>query len=106
MYVTSEGAVSDNVLYYQQLSIARYQPKFYANNSFHSFSRCGASDDGPPNTLVLHYCTQLFPTQSGVPAQGVHIGGLWSTSGTVTLSRCPKHKLARCQLSMSETVTS
>ena len=33
-YVTSEGAVSHNVLYYQQLSIARYQVSFYANNYF------------------------------------------------------------------------
>ena len=31
-YVTSEGAVSLNVLYYQQLSIAHYQLSFYANN--------------------------------------------------------------------------
>ena len=31
-YVTSEGAVSHNVLYYQQLSIACYQVSFYANN--------------------------------------------------------------------------
>ena len=27
-YVTSEGAVSHNVLYFQQLSIARYQVSF------------------------------------------------------------------------------
>ena len=33
-YITSEGAVSHNVLYYQQLSITRYQVKFYANNYF------------------------------------------------------------------------
>ena len=33
-YVTSEGAVSHNVLYYQQLSITRYQVRFYANNYF------------------------------------------------------------------------
>ena len=33
-YTTSEGAVSQNVLYYQQLSIARYQVGFYANNYF------------------------------------------------------------------------
>ena len=33
-YVTSEGAVSHNVLYYQQLSIACYQVSFYANNYF------------------------------------------------------------------------
>ena len=33
-YTTSEGAVSHNVLYYQQLSIARYQVSFYANNYF------------------------------------------------------------------------
>ena len=33
-YVTSEGAVSHNVLYYQQLHITRYQVSFYANNYF------------------------------------------------------------------------
>ena len=37
----------------------------------HSFSRCGASDGGPPNTLVLHCCTQLFPSWARVPSQGV-----------------------------------
>ena len=31
-YVTSEGAVSYTVLYYLQLSIARYQVSFYGNN--------------------------------------------------------------------------
>ena len=34
LYVTSEGAVSHNVLYYQQLSIACYPVSFYANNYF------------------------------------------------------------------------
>ena len=33
-YVTSEGAVSHNVFYYQQLSIAHRQVSFYANNYF------------------------------------------------------------------------
>ena len=33
-YVTSEGAVSHNILYYQQLFIAWYQLSFYANNYF------------------------------------------------------------------------
>ena len=33
-YVTSEGAVSHNVLYYQQLPITRHQVSFYANNYF------------------------------------------------------------------------
>ena len=33
-YVTSEGAVSHNVLYYQQLSIAHYQVSFYAKHYF------------------------------------------------------------------------
>ena len=33
-YVTSEGAVSHNVLYYQPLPIARYQVRFYADNYF------------------------------------------------------------------------
>ena len=32
--VTSEGAVSQNVLYYQQLSIARLQLNFYAKQLF------------------------------------------------------------------------
>ena len=32
-YVTSEGAVSHNVLYYQQLSIAHSQVSFYAKNN-------------------------------------------------------------------------
>ena len=33
---TSEEAVSHNVLLYQQLFIARYQVRFYANNCFES----------------------------------------------------------------------
>ena len=33
-YITSEGAVSHNVLYYQQLSIAHYQVGLYAYNYF------------------------------------------------------------------------
>ena len=33
-YITSEGAVSHDVLYYQKLSIAHYQVSFYANNYF------------------------------------------------------------------------
>ena len=33
-YVTSEGAASHNVLYYQQLSIACYQVSFYAKYYF------------------------------------------------------------------------
>ena len=33
-FVTYEGAVSHNVLYCQQLSIACYQVSFYANNHF------------------------------------------------------------------------
>ena len=32
--INSEGAISHNVLHYQQLSIARYQVSFYANNYF------------------------------------------------------------------------
>ena len=32
--VASEGAISHSVLYNQQLSIARYQVSFYANNYF------------------------------------------------------------------------
>ena len=33
-YVNTEGAISPNVLYYQQLSITRYQVSFYAKNQF------------------------------------------------------------------------
>ena len=33
-YVTLEGAVAHYVLYYQQLSIARYRVSFYANDYF------------------------------------------------------------------------
>ena len=33
-YITLVGAVSHNVLYYQQLSGARYQVSFYANSYF------------------------------------------------------------------------
>ena len=33
-YVTLVGAVSHNVLYYQQLSIACYQVSFYANSDY------------------------------------------------------------------------
>ena len=33
-YVTSEGAFSHNVLYYQPLPIAHYQVRFYATNYF------------------------------------------------------------------------
>jgi hypothetical protein len=33
-YITSAGAVSHNVLYYQPLPITRHQEKFYANNYF------------------------------------------------------------------------
>ena len=32
--VTSEGAVSENVLYYQPLPITRHQVRFFANNYF------------------------------------------------------------------------
>ena len=33
-YVTSEGAVCHNVLYYQPLPITHYQVRVYANNYF------------------------------------------------------------------------
>ena len=33
-YVTSEGAVSHNVLYYQSLPITHNQERFYENNYF------------------------------------------------------------------------
>ena len=33
-YVSSEGAVSHNVLYYQPLPITQYQERFYADNYF------------------------------------------------------------------------
>ena len=33
-YVTSEGVVSQNVLYFSNLPITRYQVRFYAANYF------------------------------------------------------------------------
>ena len=33
-YVTSEGAISHNVLYYKPLPITRYQVRFYADKYF------------------------------------------------------------------------
>ena len=38
-YVTSEGAVSHNVLYYQPLTITRYQARFCADNYQHKTLR-------------------------------------------------------------------
>ena len=39
-YVTSEGAVSHNVLYYQTLPNTRCQVRFYANNYFECYQQC------------------------------------------------------------------
>ena len=39
-YVTSEGVVSHNDLYYQQLSIARYQVSFYATVILSNYQQC------------------------------------------------------------------
>ena len=39
-YVTSEGAVSLNVFYYQPLPITRDQVRFYANNYFECYQQC------------------------------------------------------------------
>ena len=33
-YITPDGAISHNVLYYQPLPITRHQDRFYANNYF------------------------------------------------------------------------
>ena len=33
-FITSEGVVSDNVIFYQPLPITRYQVRFYAYNYF------------------------------------------------------------------------
>ena len=33
-YITSDGAVSHHVLYYQPLPLTHYQERFYANNYF------------------------------------------------------------------------
>ena len=61
-YITSEGAVSHNVLYYQQLSIAQYQVSFYANN-YQSLS-CVFGFSDPPwcigsskKTSAVEVCT-------------------------------------------------
>ena len=38
--VASEGAISHSVLYYQQLSIARYQVSFYAYSYLSNYQKC------------------------------------------------------------------
>ena len=51
-YVTSEGAISHNVLYYQQLSIALYQVKFFMITIiFSNYQQCPM----PLNSLKLHF---------------------------------------------------
>ena len=69
-YVSSEGAVSLNVLYYHQLSIARYQVIFCANNYFEwlpivsSAFKFRVHNQGVTNTwicpsdllIILAYC--------------------------------------------------
>ena len=42
-YITSEGAVSHDVLHYQHLSIARYQVNFYANIILSNYQLCPVS---------------------------------------------------------------
>ena len=42
-YVSSEGADSHNVLYYQQLSNARYQVSFYGNNYFEELPKVSSA---------------------------------------------------------------
>ena len=39
-FVTSEGAISHNVLYYQQLSDARYEVSSYTNNFLSKYQLC------------------------------------------------------------------
>ena len=54
-YITSEGAVSHNNLYYEQISIARYQVSFYANNSLSEL---------PIGSSALSGCVRLGPNAS------------------------------------------
>ena len=37
-HVTTEGAISHNILHYQQLVITCYQVRFYANNYFEKYT--------------------------------------------------------------------
>ena len=63
-YVTSEGAVSHNVLYYQQLSIACYQVRFYAYNYFELLpivSSCRFHQTLPNLGLILGLKTGSVP---------------------------------------------
>ena len=52
-YISSEGAVSHNVLYHQPLPITRYQERFYANNSFEYLPKVCTGFKSIPTVAIL-----------------------------------------------------
>ena len=52
--ITSERAVSNNVLYYQQFSTARYEVSFYAKNYFEKVSIVSSAFNFPNQTSAVH----------------------------------------------------
>ena len=66
-YVTSEGAVSHNVLYYQPLPITRHQERFYANNYFEYFLKVSTA-----------FNPELFESEK--QSEGVHLQGIYPTA--------------------------
>ena len=62
-YITSDGAVSHNLLYYQQLSVTRYQVSFYANSYFLVITNSLVSSDSVVASVLqasqrcTKYCT-------------------------------------------------
>ena len=63
--VTSEGAVSHNFFYYQQLSIARYQVSFYASNYFELLPIVSSAFKDVCTALILSVYN-LYKIQSAV----------------------------------------
>ena len=63
-YATSEGVVSHNVLYYQQLSVAHYQVNCYANIFFSYYRKCPVPLNSFCNVVFVfsdHYQVTLSP---------------------------------------------
>ena len=63
-YVTSEGAISHNVLYHQPLPITRYQVRFYADNYFEQLPIVSTAFKGLKmwcKTIGLSFCNKYIP---------------------------------------------
>ena len=59
-YITSEGVVSYNVLYYQPLPITHYQVRFYANNYFEYLPIVSTAFKPEYSLFILHMLRPNF----------------------------------------------